>query len=117
VANEPLKKVVGLIDGDAIDPGAKAAVPTEMIHVAKDLQEYFLDYVPGVGGVIEQPPRKVVNRCLEPADQSFVSAGLRSLECGDQRLIFQVCLLLGRELCVKVQRIIGHGDLEHTPIV
>src|ERR1700728_2096550 len=73
MAEEPAALVVGLVDGDAEDPGFQGALASKMSDIAEDLEKHLLSDVGCVRWIVQQAQRQVVNRLLKPKEKSFVS--------------------------------------------
>src|SRR5208282_3199042 len=70
---KPTPGVVGLVDGDPVNPRLERALPAEIPDVPKNFQKDFLNYIARFRLIVQQPQRQRVNRLLESRKQLFVS--------------------------------------------
>src|SRR5262249_851646 len=74
MTEEPAPGVMGLINGDPVNPCLQTALPAEIADIAEDFEEYLLNYVAGFPLIIEQPYRESIHRVLETLNHPFVGA-------------------------------------------
>ena len=89
VAVPPAALVAGLMQGDAVDPGAEAGVAAEAGDVAEDLDEDLLGDVGGVGRVAEVARDQRVDRMAVLRDEQgkgLLGAGLQLRDEAPARL-------------------------------
>ena len=97
---KPTPLVVGLVDGDAENPGLQAALAAKMAHISEYLEKHFLDHVGGVRRIVQQAQSEIIDRLLEAQEQRFVGPLRPFAEGADQRQIFGIgrCRLLRVEI-------------------
>jgi hypothetical protein len=61
--------ITGLVDGDAVDPGAKARLAAEAVDRSEDAEEDFLREVEGFVAVAEQVHRQLHDHALVLGDE------------------------------------------------
>ena len=88
VAGPPAALVGGLVQGDAVEPGAQAGVAVELADAAEDLDEDFLGDVGGVGGVVEAAADEGVEGLVILGDEHAEGLLGAGLEVGDERCLF-----------------------------
>jgi hypothetical protein len=87
VAVPPAALVAGLMQGDAVDPGAEAGVAAEAGDVAEDLDEDLLRDVGGVGRVAEVARDERVDRVAVLRDEQGKGLLGAGLELRDEVLL------------------------------
>ena len=87
MAKKPAPLIMGLIDGDAVDPGLEAALAPEMPDVAEDFEKNFLHHVRRIAWVARQAESQVVDRLLEPREQGFVGGLFAGAQPANQFVI------------------------------
>ena len=88
VAGLPAALVGGLVQGDAVEPGAQAGVAVELANAAEDLDEDFLGDVGGVGGVVEAAADEGVEGLMVLGDEQAEGLFGAGFEVGDERCLF-----------------------------
>src|SRR5882762_2217544 len=87
MAEKPPSLVMGLIDGDAVDPGLEAALAPEMPDVAEDLEKNFLYHVRSIARIARQAESQIVDRLLEAREQGFVGGFFAGAQPANQFVI------------------------------
>src|SRR5436309_2905794 len=83
--------IQSFVNGNAIDPGLKAALTVKVPHPSVNLQEYILQYVGGVGGALDNVRHEIKDGVLIDAEEISEGFLRPRLKLGHQRRFFANC--------------------------
>src|ERR1700704_3396929 len=100
-----------MVDGDAIEPGAKAAASLERRQAGQRLDDDFLCRVLRVLWMTQHADGDVVDPRLVPADQCLQRQTIAGLRLGDEALVVEI---LGVIVCKGVLDVHHLLPLRHS---
>jgi hypothetical protein len=74
-----------------------------MSHIAKNFKKYLLDYIGGIGSVVQEPQGEIIDGLLEAGQQRLVGSFGAFLQRLDQLEVIASRAWFGRPFRIQIQ--------------